>query len=1656
MADIRLVGAVGIKVRPVTEGFRKETQNQLDHEIGKRGERLDTDVKLEVDADTTKAKVKVTKLSDELKGKEIKLNVAVDYDGVQRAKEQINQTLKSLNNKVISFEMDPESIRQAKKELKKLEENALVDFKFVRDEAGYNSILAKIKKIREQKGLTSTWSFKTDTKSLAEAEKKAKEALKRIEANKTITLSYTENYAGIKSAIADIDKRLNALRVLKLKTKLDESSLVATRAKLLAEMAVAPVTVKFNEDKQGYERILSRIKEIQREKAVKEITFKTDDESLTRTQAEIQAKLKAHMEEIPVKLRAALDAKDVEEAKHQASQLKEHIDHMQASMKIQLAGSELTAARLAFLGRDRVVTYIARVSERSIAVAEGLLKSVGGLNTFGQVGKTLEGIFTKFDTYSLKMTTLAAIAGNFANVLAYAGTAAFRIGEGMVQSLGLLAAAPAILGAATVGYTIFTAAFNNFFDAFNKDPKIAESALAALPPIARKTVDSITGLYKGLANPIQEKFWSKVGTTLSDSIETLYPKLKDSLLDSTEAVGDFVAGFGKSMNKLALSDDFDKMFAGFNGFFKNLSGASEPFFDAWNRFGVQGSQLLPQFGQWITDMSVRFDNWSKSLGAGGITDMIMHGVHSLKNMWEVGGSVVDMFKAITRAAGLAGTGGLAQFNVNMRKAADNMLREPWQSRAATIFEGARKGASLLNDGFKDLVRTFGESSVWLGKVLTQLGDIGGNVLTGFSDMFGSEKYQTGITAELQGVQDLTEDLRPSFKLLGDVIGDMGRVAGAVFSNLGPVINQLMQMTAAAVAKISDNLADVAPKFINTVGGVLRVMEPLVDGLTTALNGLLGIVGAIPDKFIALGVAAAAFFALRGLASKFFDSFKQTSTFQNMESNWVANQIAAGKYVDTMKQVNGVWTSVRVPTEQFSATRAAMDNVTGATGRWRDAVRDLNNGLATGNGMPTMAQQMRNMVTASIPAMQTAMRGLLSFVGGGWGIAFMAAGAIIGSFAQQQADAKANVDALTSSMNKQTGEFDEAGLKRIASAWSDLDKINDWGANAERAAKGMKAANETAAELGLNFAEVTKAIANGGPAYDRLHEQLVGLEDALDLRDDYGGFEEGTRKVNEFERQLNIAEGSLKNLDDNDIQHLRENLEKGRNQAMLAKAVFEGLGEATGTTSVEAQHMAEAMATIGDNSIEAAGKIGAINRALDLLKGGTLSAREAEVQAQQSFQTAISQAAAIKEELAGNGHLIDETTKMLDVTSTSGLKLQQAMKTSADGIKIAAQAAYTEAINSGKPASKASEEALAVISKNQGELDKLAGAAGVSVDLLRNDWESFFGKDWQLTAVFSANAEKFQAAQKAVEEAGGTWNQKVFQALLDANPDPAKWNIDDMKAQALQFATNEYVAQLKAMNPQALESILQATGQADNYKNGNYTAVMKALNSTDPGVQAAWSNLQGVVGGPSGAGWAAALKAYADALSVANAKKAIDDAAAARTATITVRTIGDARTVGEANALGYPIPVKGANGMIYQGNNQFQKGFGGQPMQFFADGGFNGFQFEKPGPAKIYQGSNTWRVFAEKSTGSEAFIPMAASKRGRSTQILAEVANQFGYKLQKAVQFENGGITTGGNSKNTGLAVHIGTYNQNSNDTVDDVGRGIMRRVRSSSLTLEGF
>lgn len=117
-----------------------------------------------------------------------------------------------------------------------------------------------------------------------------------------------------------------------------------------------------------------------------------------------------------------------------------------------------------------------------------------------------------------------------------------------------------------------------------------------------------------------------------------------------------------------------------------------------------------------------------------------------------------------------------------------------------------------------------------------------------------------------------------------------------------------------------------------------------------------------------------------------------------------------------------------------------------------------------------------------------------------------------------------------------------------------------------------------------------------------------------------------------------------------------------------------------------------------------------------------------------------------------------------------------------------------------------------------------------------------------------------------------------------------------------------------------------------------------------------------------------------------ANTTLDQTARTRDANIRVNVVPGTNGVPGAYQFGLNVPA-GADGMIRQ----------------YANGGINALEQyangKLPNQAVLQKAvPNTLIQWAEPETGGEAFIPLAGSKRSRSTDILAAVAKIFGYAL----------------------------------------------------------
>ena len=138
-----------------------------------------------------------------------------------------------------------------------------------------------------------------------------------------------------------------------------------------------------------------------------------------------------------------------------------------------------------------------------------------------------------------------------------------------------------------------------------------------------------------------------------------------------------------------------------------------------------------------------------------------------------------------------------------------------------------------------------------------------------------------------------------------------------------------------------------------------------------------------------------------------------------------------KFPDFGSTVGNAFSGIRPHLQGF---REEMDLQRSLAGGYTGGYRDL------GSTVEDSGRKFSTLGTASVIAgrqigtgIMAAGRGLVSFLGGPWGIALMAGAAVLGVFASKQAEAKGRVDEHTAALDQQTGAITETNAAIAAAA-----------------------------------------------------------------------------------------------------------------------------------------------------------------------------------------------------------------------------------------------------------------------------------------------------------------------------------------------------------------------------------------------------------------------------------------------------------------------------------------------------------------------------------------------------------------------------------------------------------------------------------------------
>jgi len=1081
------------------------------------------------------------------------------------------------------------------------------------------------------------------------------------------------------------------------------------------------------------------------------------------------------------------------------------------------ADTAAARAQLAWAARNRSVGFTAHLDPSTRAALQGMFNTLTGTLPFDKIKGAITGMATNFEGLAVKGSAVVSVLGNISAALATTGANILSVGGDITQLVGLTALLPTALGAMAAILVVNKMAWNDFGAALTGTGKKASQALAKLNPIAREAVLGLKGTWTAIQKPVQNAFWEKMGTSLQDTVHKLLPSLKTGLSDVGRSMGgltrEALLAFGK------LSDGTLASMLGFlaKGL-SNLKPAVQPFLGALTTLGKVGASYLPQFGTYLADAAKHFGSFiAEAEKTGKINEWIETGTKRLQELGSIAKSTVGFFTGLTNAARMSGAPGLTEMADGMKNLAAVANDEPFRSRLVAILEGARKGTDKMGDGLRTVTDLFSKSAKSVGIFLGAAGRVGQLTFENITGMFDGTGLGSGLLDAVNGIGDALDLMKPGFKDLGSLVGDLGEISGEVLRSMAPGLNQLFSTLGDVVAGLKDGVMDAMPVFNNFIQAIMNLASGPIVGLAQIFGNLLTAFSQLPGPIQTVLMALGGFLILKNRLSGVFEGIRKSAA--NAFNGLAYDTDGAGQRTSTafgrnMEKIRDAWKRVGT----------AFDNPRVATGPARSLER-----VQAASG-----QAMRALGTTANQGLRGAANGAMSMLGGPWGAALAVAGIAIGVFAEKQAQAKAEVDSLAGALDQQTGAFTGAGKKMLtekvldvnADGWDDLFR------------SGRRNMEELVKATNLNMTEVTKQLSNpeGRDAYLK---NWQAIEDAMG---------DGNDITDELARSVGMTKEQFKGLSQTDLHNMNDQIKKGAELAKQAEQKVKSVADAMGTNTIVAAKLAQNYDVLSSATSSASAKFNALKENLDLLNNGQGTARAAS----RDYKNQLAQTAdEIKRLVTENGGVIESTGRVNDAfrstlvdskgqfsdATQAARDFSVAMEGQADGILKTGTAALQAALQNNESMPDAVAKAMTAMDKPMADMRAQLSKLGFDTGQVNAIMKQLGLDPTKLKGALSVDTKQADINIARSALAADAFSRGNYTAVLAALPDDAKQKIGEATNTAELFAKGDYEGILKVLDetPGKREAALAAFL---SYDGTEWYSYLKAHNLVPKEVEAA--------------------------------------------------------------------------------------------------------------------------------------------------------------------------------------------------------------------------
>lgn len=553
------------------------------------------------------------------------------------------------------------------------------------------------------------------------------------------------------------------------------------------------------------------------------------------------------------------------------------------------AFTAIASRQLAFVGRDRIVNLIVRVSKASMTTALTTLAALSGARLSW---KWIDDLMTSMKNLDKNLPSIIGWTTGITSLIA-AITAAtggiVGIGQGLFSILPAFLVLPGLLLNAVGSVTALFVALKN----------------------TSKELAPLKDDMSELGDIINEAFWGKARQPILDLVNGLMPQLRVAFHDLSLGIGEFTAAMSKAFGEELANGRLASIFKGIADGWRVLGTGASGFAGALVSLSQIAAQYTPRLAHWFVRQANTFDAWLKAISEDGRLGAWMEdAIDSMYDVWDVTRGVAGVFEGLWKAADAAGSGGLKGFAQLMLTWDRIVNGADFQRGLEAIF----RGSSTAMSAFGDAVRAIGRLVADLdGAFETFIGSAGtflGGLIEGAANALNQPSVDEGLLRFSDGLVDALNGVLPYLPRIGETFGNflglLGDLAGTVLPTAASALEALMPSIDNLIGAVETVLPDLA----DATSAVIDELGPAVEDLVTALSpALVSALEAFADVAPPL---AAALNALVDMLKPFLDILAGfwdgwsgfIDALSNNPMSWLWDEQALNKTVDDLQDKGG--------------------------------------------------------------------------------------------------------------------------------------------------------------------------------------------------------------------------------------------------------------------------------------------------------------------------------------------------------------------------------------------------------------------------------------------------------------------------------------------------------------------------------------------------------------------------------------------------------------------------------------------------------------------------------------------------------------------------------------------------------------------------------